>query len=103
MVTIQESAIAASSDRQKPSVVPAKTMPGNGWMLQDRARPARLRRNALNLAPAFTGVLAFVDTAARGSNDVIWIARIDIDREDVGVVDHSVLDRLPGLPPSTDL
>src|SRR5262249_29850990 len=44
-----------------------------------------------------TGSLRFVNTTTRRGDDVIGIARIYIDREDVGVVDDSVLDRLPGL------
>jgi hypothetical protein len=68
-------------------------------MLQDRARAARLRRNPLDLAPAITRVFTFVDTAARRGNNVVWIARIDVDRKDVRVVDDTVLDRLPALSP----
>src|SRR5215510_4879491 len=68
---------------------------GHRRMLQDGARAARLRRNTLDLAPALTRGLAFVDAAARRSNYVIGIVRIDINREDVGVVDDAVLDRLP--------
>ncbi len=66
-------------------------------MLKYRARPARLRRNALHFAPAITAVLALIDTTARRSNDVVWITRIDVDGEDIGIVDHSVLDHVPGL------
>src|SRR6185369_14574965 len=69
----------------------------NGRVLKDGSRSSRLRRNALHLAPALTRGLTLVDTAARRSDDVVRIARIDVDRKDVGIVDHSVSDRLPRL------
>ena len=66
-------------------------------MLKDRARTAGLRWNALNLFPTFTGCFAFVDSTARGSDDVIWIARIDINRENVGIINDPSLNGFPGL------
>ena len=66
-------------------------------MLQDGARAARLRRDALDLTPALTAGFTLVDAAAGRSNNVIGIARIDVDRKDVGIVNDSVLDRPPGL------
>src|SRR5690348_11269902 len=70
---------------------------GHRWMLQDRARASRLRRNTLHLAPAITSVLTLVDTTASRGNDVVRVARIDVDGEDVGVVDDAVLDGRPRL------
>src|SRR5919205_1107409 len=90
--------IAALVGSPEPLRRTCENQSGHGRMLQDGACAARLRRNALNLTPALTACLALVDTAAGRSNNVIWIAWIDIDREDVGVVNDSVLDRIPGLP-----
>src|SRR5918992_714478 len=67
-------------------------------MLQNGARTARLRRYSLYLFPKLAAILAFVDAAAGRGKDVIRIARIDVDRKDVGVVNHSLADDLPGLP-----
>src|SRR4030095_8135190 len=66
-------------------------------MLQDGARATRLRRDSLHLAPVHAGILALIDTTASGSDDVVGIAWINIDCEDVGIVDDSFLDRSPGL------
>src|ERR1041384_7665205 len=52
---------------------------GHRRMLQDGARATRLRRNALDLAPAITSSLTLVDTAASRSNDVIGIPGIYVD------------------------
>src|ERR1041384_1404539 len=71
---------------------------GNRWVLEDGACAARLRRNSLHFSPTIAGVLAFVDTAAGGSDDVIWITWIDVDGKEVGIVNDSVLHRLPALP-----
>ncbi len=66
-------------------------------MLQDGARPSRLRWNSLHFAPTVAAVSGFIDSAAGGHDYVIRIARIDIDRENIGVVDDAILDASPGL------
>ena len=66
-------------------------------MLEYRARPARLRWNSLHLPPTLTGSLGFVDTATCRSDDVIGIAWIDVDSEDVRIVNDSVAYRTPRL------
>src|SRR6185295_9775871 len=66
-------------------------------MLKDRARTAGLRWNALNLFPSLAGCLTFVNATARGSDDVIGIARIDVNREYVGIINDPGLNGFPSL------
>src|SRR5947209_7763659 len=66
-------------------------------MLKDRARAARLRRDALNLAPVRASVLRLVDSAASRGDDVVRISWVKVDSEDVRVVNDSVLDVRPCL------
>ena len=60
-------------------------------MLHDGACASRLGWNTLHLLPALTSSLAFIDSATCRGNDVVGIARIDIDGKDVGIIDDASL------------
>src|SRR5258705_2524342 len=76
---------------------PGKNQATHRRVLHDCSSPARLGRNSLNFAPTLTSRLAFVDPATSGSNDVVGIARINIDGKDVRVINYAILDGPPGL------
>src|SRR2546427_13218608 len=66
-------------------------------MLEDGARSSRLRRNALHLSPVVAGSASLVDAATSGSDDVVVIARVNVDGKDIRVVNDSVLNGLQRL------
>ena len=65
-------------------------------MLKDRAGAPRLRGNTLHLVPALAGIPSVIDATASRGDHMIGITRIDIDGEDVGIVDDTVLNYSPG-------
>ncbi len=54
-------------------------------------------RNALDLRPLRAGVFREIDPRTRGREDPLRIVLHDRDREDVGIVEDSLLDREPRL------
>ena len=66
-------------------------------MLQDGARSSRLRRNSLHLSPVVARIASLVDAAASRGDDVVVIARVNVDGKDIRVVNDPVPNGLPGL------
>src|SRR6185295_4237120 len=72
--------------------------PGYGRVLDNGARPSRLRRNTLDFSPAVTRIAGFINSTTGRGDDVVRIARVDINGEDIRVVNDSILNGLPTLP-----
>src|SRR6185437_2754311 len=75
------------------------------WILPDHVRAALAMRNAFKLHPGFPAIRAVVNAAARAGENPVWLGLIDVDGENIRIVDHSCVNRVPSLaaiagPPS---
>ena len=68
------------------------------WILLQHPSATGGERNALNFVEQLPGGVALINTGASAQIDVIRLRTIHDDREDVGIIGDSVVDRMPVLP-----
>src|SRR5205085_9380351 len=89
----------AAAVRAHPEALGRAGVDGVGLrgVLEDGARAARLRRDAVDLAPRRARAARLVDAAARGHDDVVRVSVVNLDGEDVRVVNDAGLRDAPRL------
>src|SRR5262249_38512798 len=68
-------------------------------ILQNDMSPAICSWNSLHLRPVISAVDTPINPAARAGEDPPWIGVINSQRENIRIINHTLMNRVPSCPP----